>query len=125
MSDPWDLRALASFPVEIDTASIAEHLTLSPDARLDRMQRVVRLLARRGGLIATDVRRALHVLVTARVDFVVIGGLAMVLHGAARVTEDLDICYGRDPANLARLVAALGPLQPRLKGAPREMVLPW
>lgn len=52
------------------------------------------------------------------VRFVIIGGLAATLHGSARVTYDLDIVYDRSPENLSRMVAALGPFQPYLRGAP-------
>ncbi len=36
----------------------------------------------------------------ADVEFVVIGGIALVLHGGLRTTEDLDIVPHPDPANL-------------------------
>jgi hypothetical protein len=52
------------------------------------------------------------------VEFVIIGGLAATLHGSARVTYDLDVVYSRTPQNLSRLVAALAPFQPYLRGAP-------
>jgi predicted nucleotidyltransferase len=52
------------------------------------------------------------------VDFVVVGGVAATIHGSARLTSDLDILYGRSPANLERLVTALAPLHPYLRGAP-------
>ncbi len=52
------------------------------------------------------------------VQFVVVGGLAMIAHGSAYLTKDLDICYERSPTNLAALVAALAPLHPYLRGAP-------
>ena len=52
------------------------------------------------------------------VEFVVIGGLAMIAHGSAYLTKDLDVCYERSPSNLAALVAALAPLHPYLRGAP-------
>jgi len=52
------------------------------------------------------------------VDYIIVGGVAAGIHGALRTTRDLDVVYGRDPANVARLVAALGPLQPYLRGAP-------
>jgi hypothetical protein len=52
------------------------------------------------------------------VEFVVIGGLAMIAHGSAYLTKDLDVCYNRIPANLAALVEALTPLHPYLRGAP-------
>jgi hypothetical protein len=54
----------------------------------------------------------------AGVRFIVVGGIAAVAHGSARATYDLDLVYDRDPANLARLVEALAPLAPYLRGAP-------
>lgn len=45
-------------------------------------------------------------------DFVVIGGVAAVLHGSSRVTVDLDICTPFDDANLIRLVRILSPYAP-------------
>jgi hypothetical protein len=54
---------------------------------------------------------------TARgVDFVVIGGIAAVLHGSAQATYDLDICYATDAGNLAALGDVLLGLEARLKG---------
>jgi hypothetical protein len=41
------------------------------------------------------------------VDFVVIGGIAAVLHGAPYTTFDLDVVYSRAEENLLRLEAAL------------------
>lgn len=52
------------------------------------------------------------------IDFVLVGGGAAIAHGAARATYDVGIVYGRDPANLERLVEALGGLEPYLRGAP-------
>jgi predicted nucleotidyltransferase len=49
------------------------------------------------------------------VDFVVIGGIAMVLHGSARVTRDLDIAYAPTPANLKALGEALIELRATLR----------
>ncbi len=59
------------------------------------------------------------------VEFVVIGGLAVISHGHVRATLDLDICYARTPENLERLVRALLPLRPRLRGAPAELPFFW
>jgi hypothetical protein len=54
---------------------------------------------------------------TARgVDFVVIGGIAAVLHGSAQATYDLDIAYATDSGNLAALGDLLISLHARLKG---------
>ncbi|HEX3584132.1 MAG TPA: hypothetical protein VH087_20375 [Thermoanaerobaculia bacterium] len=60
----------------------------------------------------------LSVLAVGGVEFVIIGGVAANHHGAARATFDLDILYGRSPDNIQRLVRALTPLQPYLRGAP-------
>lgn len=65
---------------------------------------------------------ALH---TNRVDFILIGGVAARAHGSARVTQDVDICYARTSGNLERLVAALKPLRPYLRGAPRGLPFEW
>jgi hypothetical protein len=51
------------------------------------------------------------------VDFVVIGGMAATIHGAALPTVDLDIMYDRSVANLERLAAVLASLPVRLRGA--------
>lgn len=55
-------------------------------------------------------------LVAHGVDFVVVGGIAMISHGSGRVTQDLDICYATDGANLEALGAALVQLGGRLRG---------
>jgi len=44
---------------------------------------------------------------TGGVRFVVIGGMAGQLHGSARVTNDVDICYDTQPENLTALAALL------------------
>lgn len=62
--------------------------------------------------------RLLTALVDHDVEFVVIGAVALVLHGSARVTRDLDVCYSRDRPNLKRLASALKPFAPTLRGAP-------
>ena len=54
----------------------------------------------------------------AGVEFVIIGGVAAQAHGSARVTQDLDVCYNRTDENLRRLVRALSPYNPYLRGAP-------
>ncbi|MGN6371714.1 MAG: nucleotidyl transferase AbiEii/AbiGii toxin family protein [Solirubrobacteraceae bacterium] len=51
------------------------------------------------------------------VDFVVIGGLAVVLRAMPRFTKDLDICYSSDRRNLDALGGVLVGLEARLRGA--------
>jgi len=52
------------------------------------------------------------------VSFVIIGGIAATLHGSARLTNDLDIVYERSAENYSKLVRALQPFDPYLRGAP-------
>lgn len=65
-----------------------------------------------------DFEKTLKLLSDARVQFVIIGGLAITIHGSSYVTFDLDICYARDDENLTRLARAFRPINPRLRGAP-------
>ncbi len=54
-----------------------------------------------------DALRVIASLNRAGVDYVVVGGVAMNVHGLTRATEDLDIFIRPDPANVERLRAAL------------------
>ena len=65
-----------------------------------------------------DPGRLVGVLVESGVEFILVGGVAATIHGAARLTEDLDIVYRRTPENLDRLAAALNDLHPYLRGMP-------
>ena len=60
-------------------------------------------------------------LVAHGVDFVVIGGIAVVLHGSARLTQDLDISYATDEVNLEQLGATLIELGAKLRGVTEEV----
>jgi hypothetical protein len=73
----------------------------------------------------TEFETALQTLCDAKVDFVVIGGFSATLHGSARVTYDLDICYSRAPLNLHRIAAALAPFHPRPRGFPTDLPFIW
>lgn len=55
------------------------------------------------------------------VDFVVIGGIAAVLHGSPRVTQDLDICFATDRGNLDALGGALVAVEARLAGVDEDV----
>jgi hypothetical protein len=73
----------------------------------------------------TDFAALFRCLSDEAVEFVVVGGLAVISHGHVRATLDLDICYARTPENLQRLARALAPLHPRLRGAPPELPFFW
>src|SRR5690606_8571642 len=70
-------------------------------------------------------REILPLLTRHNVRFLVIGGGAAIAHGAARLTYDVDVVYARDPENVRNLVAALGPHQPYLRGAPLGLPFRW
>jgi hypothetical protein len=56
-----------------------------------------------------------------RVDYVVVGGVAVQAHGHIRGTQDLDIVLNPELANLSRLGEALAELGARLHGAARSV----
>ena len=58
------------------------------------------------------------------VDFVVAGGVAMVLHGVERTTLDLDVAVSLEPENLRRFLEAMANLRlvPRAP-VPAEVIL--
>ncbi len=60
-------------------------------------------------------------LVGAGVDFVVIGGVAVVVQASPRFTRDLDISYATDTANLERLGALLVGLDARLRDVENDV----
>ncbi len=60
-------------------------------------------------------------LVARSVDFVVIGGIAAVLHGSPRNTFALDICFATDEANLEALGEVLMGLDARLRGVAEDV----
>lgn len=53
----------------------------------------------------------IETLVRHEVEFIVVGGVAAVLHGAPVVTFDLDVVHRRTPENIERLVEALTELE--------------
>jgi len=60
-------------------------------------------------------------LVEGGVDFVIIGGVAVVLQAMPRFTKDLDICYSTAPPNLEALGIVLVRLKARLRGIAEEV----
>jgi predicted nucleotidyltransferase len=67
-------------------------------------------------------RDIFEVLIRHGVDFVVIGGVAVIGHGSQRVTQDVDFVAASDPANLARLEAALRELDAELWGVDAHLL---
>ena len=70
--------------------------------------------------LTPDFRAILHTLLKHQVDFIVVGGVCGVLHGAPINTFDLGIVHSREPSNLDRLAKALGALDARYRTPSRE-----
>lgn len=67
----------------------------------------------------------LAVLTKNDVEFILVGGLAAIVHGSARVTFDIDVVYKREKSNHAKLVCALAPFAPYPRGAPPGLPFSW
>jgi predicted nucleotidyltransferase len=73
----------------------------------------------------TDFNALLRLLTENKVEFIIVGGAAATAHGSARLTIDLDVVYSRNRANISRIVKALQPLEPYLRGAPPGLPFDW
>lgn len=73
----------------------------------------------------TDFKALLEALADADVDFIVVGGLAAIAHGSARLTQDIDVVYARHEGNLEKLTEALAQHEPYLRGAPPGLPFKW
>jgi Nucleotidyltransferase of unknown function (DUF6036) len=67
--------------------------------------------------LESDHEGHLRALTAGGVDFVVIGGIAVMAHGFVRATADTDITANPELANLERLAAVLRELEAVLPGA--------
>ena len=68
--------------------------------------------------MSAEFDKLLPALVQGGVEFILIGGVAGNVHGAARLTYDVDVVYARSPANHKRLTETLKSFAPYLRGAP-------
>ena len=55
------------------------------------------------------------------VRFVVVGGVAASIHGSARLTNDIDLCYDASPDNVDALVSVLCGWHAYLRGVERGL----
>lgn len=60
----------------------------------------------------TNLNELLKKLLKHKIQFVVVGGFAGVVHGATQVTQDLDICLLMSPDEITKLREALKDLNP-------------
>jgi hypothetical protein len=61
-----------------------------------------------------DAERILETLAQYRVEYVIVGGVAVQTHGHVRTTVDIDVYPRPEPSNLARLADALNALEARV-----------
>ncbi len=120
----------------IDLTTLRRNLTLSLENRLENNARAAAFFAvLRASSHAQerpmpaptprpfilDIATLLRVLQQHEVEFVVIGGVAMIAHGSNHVTADMDVCYNRSPSNLAAVAAALTSIHAYLRGVPKGL----
>jgi hypothetical protein len=68
-----------------------------------------------------DAEKLLGVLGGSAVDFVVVGGVAVIAQAIPRLTKDLDICYSLEPKNLDALGQLLVDLGATLRGIEEDI----
>lgn len=71
-----------------------------------------------------DFHVLLQVLLEHKVDFIIVGGVCAVLHGAPLNTFDLDLVHARAPDNLDRLCQALQALDAHYREKSDRRVIP-
>jgi hypothetical protein len=107
------------FKRRMDRTVIRENLRKSQEERLLALEQTIAAIQRLhspGTRPATTQFKALLAALSGNAaSFVIVGGVAGTLHGAVRVTYDVDVVYDRSLENLQRLVAALVPLKPYLR----------
>ena len=73
--------------------------------------------------MSTDLLNLLERLAKAGVDFVLVGGMAGVVHGCTYVTQDTDICCKFSIENLLTLQKALMDINPVHRMTPKKIAL--
>jgi hypothetical protein len=68
-----------------------------------------------------DVERQIRLVGEFQIKCVLVGGVAATVHGSSIPTQDLDLCYSRDSANLTKVVEALRSVNATLRGAPKDI----
>jgi predicted nucleotidyltransferase len=71
-----------------------------------------------------DFLEILKILTKHKVDFIVVGGVCAVLHGAPVTTFDLDLVHSRSSQNLASLMSALNELDAYYRGRGDQRLKP-
>jgi len=72
-----------------------------------------------------EYEKIIQMLADSEVEFVVIGGVALVLLGSATITTDFYAMVKRSKENAARIAAALEPYHQRPRGLDPGLPSPW
>ncbi len=71
-----------------------------------------------------DFLALLRTMVEHGVDFIIVGGVSAVLHGAPITTFDLDVVHSRTPDNIEHLLSALRDLEAGYRGQGDRLITP-
>jgi len=73
----------------------------------------------------SGIERLLKALADSQAKFIVVGAYGAIMQGSTLRTDDLDICYERTPDNYKKIVRAIAPFRPRLRGVPENLKVPF
>jgi len=71
-----------------------------------------------------DLEAILRILNAHGVEFIVVGGVCALLHGAPVATFDLDVVHSQAPANVKRLLTALEEMEAYYRSQPARRLRP-
>jgi predicted nucleotidyltransferase len=75
--------------------------------------------------VSEEFQELIPELVRGGVKFILVGGVAGIVHGSARATYDVDLVYSREDENIERLVRTLAPHAPYLRDAAPGLPFTW
>jgi hypothetical protein len=88
----------AATPGRIPVQDLGAGKSMGPEDQEERPTRWVTV---------ADIMELVRRFHAAEVQFLIYGGIACILHGFVRATEDLDICVGDDPDNIRKALHVL------------------
>jgi predicted nucleotidyltransferase len=68
-----------------------------------------------------ELEPVIRLLIENKVEFVIVGGVAVSHYGASYVTQDLDFCYSRSPENIHKIFEALKAFNPHPRDFPADL----
>jgi hypothetical protein len=73
----------------------------------------------------SQLNQLVQLLITARVEFVLVGGFAAIAHGASLMTQVVDVCCRFTPDNVRAIHAAVADLHPVHRMTPQKLPSVW